>query len=41
MKHDGVFDAYYIKDGQLVYDWRRDKRFDLYTKGDRTDEVAY
>ena len=41
MKHDGVFDAYYIKDGQLVYDWRRDKRFDLYAKGDRTDEVAY
>lgn len=30
MHHDGVEDAYYIKDGQLVYDWKKDKRFNVY-----------
>jgi len=30
MHHDGVEDAYYIKDGQLVYDWKKDKRFSVY-----------
>lgn len=30
MHHDGTEDAYYIKDGQLIYDWKRDKRFLVY-----------
>lgn len=41
MKHDGVFDAYTIKDGELTYDWRQDKRFEKYAKGDRSDEKEY
>lgn len=41
MKHDGVFDAYTIKDGELTYDWRKDKRFEKYAKGDRSDEKEY
>lgn len=29
--HDGVWDAYSIdKDNNLVYDWKKDKRFDVY-----------
>lgn len=34
MHHDGVDDAYYIKDGNLVYDWTKDHRFDIYRSGD-------
>lgn len=34
MHHDGVEDAYYIKDGQLVYDWTLDKRFQVYLDPD-------
>ena len=30
MHHDGVDDAYYIKDGKLIYDWTKDKRFSVY-----------
>jgi hypothetical protein len=30
MHHDGVEDAYYIKDGELKYDWKLDKRFQVY-----------
>lgn len=41
MKHDGVFDAYSIKEGQLVYDWRKDKRFSKYAKGDKSDLKEY
>lgn len=41
MKHDGVYDAYNIQDGELVYDWTKDKRFDKYAKGDRSDEKEY
>lgn len=41
MKHDGVFEAYSIKDGQLVYDWRKDKRFDKYANNDRSNEEKY
>lgn len=41
MKHDGVYDAYSLKDGNLVYDWRKDKRFEKYAKGDKSDIKLY
>lgn len=28
MKHDGIWDALEVKDGRLVYNWKKDKRFD-------------
>ena len=34
MHHDGCYDAYIIKDGKLVYNWRLDKRFKAYAEGD-------
>lgn len=35
MNHDGCYDAYTLdKEGRLVYNWRKDKRFDLYAKGE-------
>ena len=36
MRGDGCFDAHSIKDGKLVYDWTKDKRFDVFAaaKGD-------
>ena len=30
MRGDGCFDAHSIKDGKLVYDWTKDKRFDVF-----------
>ena len=32
MKHDGCFDAHVKKDGDWVYDWKLDKRFDEFAK---------
>ena len=32
MKGDGCFDAHYVEDGKLMYDWKKDKRFDLFAK---------
>jgi len=32
MKADGCFDAHIKKDGQWVYDWKLDKRFDEFAK---------
>lgn len=31
--HDGTWDAMEVKDGQLVYDWKKDKRFTHYVNG--------
>ena len=41
MHHDGVNDAYYIKDKQLVYDWAKDKRFTKYVTNDTSDIQEY
>lgn len=32
MRGDGCFDAHSVVDGKLVYDWTKDKRFDLFAK---------
>lgn len=37
LKHDGIWDAISVKDEQLVYDWRKDKRFDLLAKNKKSD----
>jgi len=33
MIKDGSYDAHFLKDGKLVYDWKMDKRFNVYSKG--------
>lgn len=33
MRADGTWDAYSVKDGKLVYDWTKDSRFDVLSKG--------
>ena len=38
MHHDGTEDAYYIKEGELVYDWTKDRRFDIYRAGQSGNE---
>lgn len=37
MRGDGCWDAHSIKDGKLVYDWKLDKRFDVYANGNVND----
>lgn len=32
MRGDGCFEAHSIKDGKLIYDWTKDKRFDVFAK---------
>ena len=32
MRGDGCFEAHSIVDGKLVYDWTKDKRFDIFAK---------
>jgi hypothetical protein len=42
MKKDGTWEAHSKdSDGRLVYDWKLDKRFDAYAKGDKSDMVKY
>ena len=38
---DGVYDAFSIKDGKLIYNWREDKRFTLYASGDTSNKDYY
>ncbi len=38
---DGCWDAFDIKDGKLVYDWKKDKRFEAFAKGDKSDPKKY
>ncbi len=33
MIQDGTLDAHSEKDGELIYDWKLDKRFNIYSKG--------
>ena len=38
MRKDGTWDAHYLdKEGNLIYDWKLDKRYDAYAKGDKND----
>lgn len=37
MKEDGIWDALDVKDGQLVYDFKKDKRFLAYANGETTN----
>lgn len=37
MKKDGTWDAYKEENGVLVYNWKDDKRFDVYAKGDKSN----
>ena len=37
MKGDGCFDAHSIENGKLVYDWTKDKRFDLFANTVESD----
>lgn len=39
-KQDGVWDAFSINDGQLVYNWKKDKRFKIFAEG-ITDHPDY
>lgn len=38
---DGVWEAYSIKDDQLVYDWKKDKRFKALVDGTSKDSMEY
>lgn len=43
MRKDGCWDAHYVKDNKLIYDWTKDKRFELFAN-DRnvgSDEYNY
>lgn len=33
---DGCFDAWYIENDELKYNWKKDKRFSIYASGDTT-----
>lgn len=37
MRGDGTWDAYSVKDGKLVYDWKLDKRFEAFANGRKSD----
>lgn len=41
MIHDGNFDALSMKDGKLVYDWKKDKRFDAFANGNKSNITKY
>lgn len=38
---DGVLDAWSVKDGELIYDWRKDKRFSLLTSDANKNNPEY
>lgn len=37
MRADGVWDAYSVVDGKLVYNWKKDKRFEAFANGRKFD----
>lgn len=41
MRHDGCWDAHSVKDGELVYDWRKDKRFELFANDRNVNSEEY
>jgi hypothetical protein len=38
---DGVFDAWEVKDDELIYNWRKDKRFSLLTNDTNKNNPKY
>jgi hypothetical protein len=38
---DGVYDAFDIKDGKLVYDWKKDERFKIFASGNKSNPKYY
>lgn len=41
LKHDGSIDAYSVANGQLTYNWRADKRFNLIASNDKSNMEKY
>lgn len=41
MMGDGCLDAYSVVDGELKYDWKKDKRFELFANGIRKGSPEY
>ena len=41
MYKDGSFNAHKLVNGKLVYDWTKDKRFEAFAKGDKSDLEKY
>lgn len=41
MYKDGSLDAHKMVDGKLVYNWTKDKRFDVFAKGDKSNLEKY
>jgi len=41
MKADGIWDALEVKDNQLVYNWKKDKRFSAYANNDKSNITVY
>ena len=39
MRGDGCWDAHSVVNGKLVYDWKKDKRFEAYANGRTTDRA--
>jgi len=40
--HDGVWNAFYLdNNGNLAYDWKKDKRFSLLVSGNKSSEKTY
>jgi len=37
MRADGCWEAHSMVNGKLVYDWTKDKRFDVYARGDKSN----
>ena len=40
MQGDGTLEAHSVVDGRLVYDWKKDKRFEAFANG-RTSDPEY
>lgn len=36
MYHDGAMDAHSVVDGELIYDWKKDKRYSEFAKGNKS-----
>ena len=41
MRADGSFEAHSVKDGKLIYDWTKDKRFEAFANKDKSDINKY
>lgn len=41
MKADGIWDALEVKDGQLIYNYKKDKRFEVFANNHQTSNPKY